>query len=336
MGHPFHVVIVGAGALGSFVGGLLSTQTRVTLLGREAHLRAVRERELRISGLTELILHPEVAFSPEEIKENGELPAGEGEKGMRRLFIFTVKGYDTERAVRDILPITDEESAFLTLQNGVGNEEVLRAHFPDERIIGGVTSHGITFQEPGQIIHAGKGETVIGAIRREGDPLAKEVSELFTDAGIETRVTRNICGEVWAKLIVNAAINPITAITGLKNGQVPELPELAETVKGVVGEAEETARAAGIRLPGCNMLEKTFGVLRSTADNRSSMLQDILNGKRTEIDSINGAVVRYAERLGRDVPLNRTLTALVKAIEGKENRENKNIEIEQRGNRGVK
>ena len=321
MGHPFHVVIVGAGALGSFVGGLLSTQTRVTLLGREAHLRAVRERGLSISGLTNLTLYPEVAFSPEEVKENGKLSAGDREKSeRRRLFIFTVKGYDTERAVKDILPITDEESAFLTLQNGVGNEEVLRAHFPDERIIGGVTSHGITFQGPGQIIHAGKGETVLGAISREGDPLAKEVSKLFTDAGIETRVTRNICGEVWAKLIVNAAINPITAITGLKNGQVLEIPELAETVEGVVREAEETAREAGIRLPGCNMLEKTLGVLRSTAENRSSMLQDILKGKRTEIDSINGAVVRYAERLGKDVPLNRALTALVKAIEGKGNR----------------
>lgn len=304
MEYPFHVIIVGAGALGSFVGGLLSRCVPVKLLGRKEHLRAVKESGLKLSGLTEITVHPEVAFSPQEIKGHG-----------RRLFIFTVKGYDTEKAVKDILPLTDGDSIFLTLQNGVGNEVVLRTYFPEERILGGITSHGITFQGPGKILHAGKGETVIGALSRDGDPLALEISEVFQCAGMETRVTRNICGEVWAKLIVNAAINPITAITGLKNGEILEFPELRETVKGVVREAEETARASGIRLPDCDMFAKTLDVIRFTANNRSSMLQDILRGKRTEIDSINGAVVSYAEKVGVDVPLNRLLSALVRAMQ---------------------
>lgn len=301
--HP-HVIIVGAGALGSYIGALLSTVTRVSLIGREPHLRAIKEKGLRISGITEGTYHPVAAIEPSDIPQ---------EKG--KVFIFTVKGYNTEFAAETIRQFAEDGDVFMTLQNGVGNDEIISRVLGERMILAGVTSNGITFDAPGHIIHAGKGETVIGAVDREDDEIALNVTELFNAAGIETRVTRNICGEVWAKLIVNAAINPLTAITGLKNGRILEIPELMETVKGVVEEVERTARANDIRLPGCDMLEKTMGVLENTADNKSSMLQDIEQGRRTEIDSINGAVVRYAEAVGMDVPLNRSVTALVKAIE---------------------
>ncbi|MCK4614741.1 MAG: 2-dehydropantoate 2-reductase [Thermoplasmata archaeon] len=307
MEYPPHVIIVGAGALGSFVGGLLSTVTRVSLIGREHHLRAIKEKGLHISGITDRTFHPRAAIIPEDIPP---------EKG--KVFVFTVKGYNTELAVETIHQFVHEGDVFLTLQNGVGNDDIIREHLGEEGILAGVTSHGITFVEPGHIIHAGKGETVIGALRREDDDIAQKLTGLFNRAGIETRVTRNICGEVWAKLIVNAAINPITAITGLRNGEVLEFPELLETVGWVVEEVENTARANEIILPPCDMLEKTLGVLKNTTGNKSSMLQDIERGRRTEIDSINGAVVRYAEGTDVGVLLNRSLTALVKAVEGKE------------------
>lgn len=303
--HP-HVIIVGAGALGSYIGGLLSTVTRVSLIGREPHLRAVKENGLRISGITEGVFHPVAAIVPTDIPP---------EKG--KVFIFTVKGYNTEFAVDTIEQFVGEGDVFMTLQNGVGNDEIISGVLGIHPILAGVTSNGITFQEPGHIIHAGRGETVIGAVNREDDAIAQLITDLFNEAGIETRVTRNICGEVWAKLIVNAAINPLTAITGMKNGGILDVPELMETVKGIVEEVESTARANNIRLPNCNMLEKTIGVLRNTANNKSSMLQDIERNRRTEIDSINGAVVKYAESIGMKAPLNRSVTALVKAIEQK-------------------
>lgn len=303
-----HVIIVGAGALGSYIGALLSTVTRVSLIGREPHLRAIRENGLKISGITEGTYHPVAAIEPQDIPQ---------EKG--KVFIFTVKGYNTEFAAETIRQFAEDGDVFMTLQNGVGNDEIISRVLGERMILAGVTSNGITFDAPGHIIHAGKGETVIGAVEREYDDIALKITELFNTAGIETRVTRNICGEVWAKLIVNAAINPLTAITGLKNGKILEIPELMETVKGVVKEVERIARANDIRLPGCDLLEKTVGVLENTANNKSSMLQDIELGRRTEIDSINGAVVRYAEAVGMDVPLNRSVTALVKAIEERGN-----------------
>lgn len=303
-----HVIIVGAGALGSYIGALLSTVTRVSLIGREPHLRAIRENGLKISGITEGTYHPVAAIEPQDLPQ---------EKG--KVFIFTVKGYNTEFAAETIRQFAEDGDVFMTLQNGVGNDEIISRVLGERMILAGVTSNGITFDAPGHIIHAGKGETVIGAVEREYDDIALKITELFNTAGIETRVTRNICGEVWAKLIVNAAINPLTAITGLKNGKILEIPELMETVKGVVKEVERIARANDIRLPGCDLLEKTVGVLENTANNKSSMLQDIELGRRTEIDSINGAVVRYAEAVGMDVPLNRSVTALVKAIEERGN-----------------
>ncbi len=299
-----HVIIVGAGALGSYVGGLLSRVTRVSLIGREPHLTVIRENGLRITGLTDDIFHPVAAINPEDI------PPETG-----KVFIFTVKGYNTDFAVHTILQFVQEDDVFLTLQNGVGNDEILREHFGKKGILAGVTSNGITFAGPGHIIHAGTGETVIGALDQEYDEIALDLTELFNEAGIQTRVTRNICGEVWAKLIVNTAINPITAITHLRNGEVLAHPELLETVEGVVNEVVRTAREHSIRLPPCDMLEKTLGVLKNTANNKSSMLQDVERGRRTEIDFINGAVVRYAREAGIEVPLNNTLTAMVKAIE---------------------
>jgi len=307
MDYRPHVVIVGAGALGSFVGGLLSKVTKVSLIGREPHLLAVREHGLRITGITEGTFYPIAAIEPTDI------PPEHG-----KVFIFTVKGYNTELAVETIEQFVEEGDVFLTLQNGVGNDEVISDHIGGERILAGVTSHGITFVESGHIIHAGRGETVIGAVRREDDEIAHRLTEVFNAAGIETRASRNICGEVWAKLVVNAAINPLTAITGLRNGQILQISELMETVKGVVEEVERTARANKIKLPPCDLLEKTIGVLKNTAGNKSSMLQDIERGRRTEIDSINGAVAKYADQVGLAVPLNRSITALVKAIESRD------------------
>jgi 2-dehydropantoate 2-reductase len=302
--HP-HVIIVGAGALGSFIGGLLSTITRVSLIGREPHLRAIRENGLTITGITDGVFHPVAAIEPSDIPQ---------ESG--KVFIFTVKGYNTEFAAETILQFVEKGDVFMTLQNGVGNDLVISEVIGEAQpILAGVTSNGITFEGSGHIIHAGRGETVIGAVDREDDEIAKIIADLFNEAGIGTRVTRNICGEVWAKLIVNAAINPLTAITGLRNGGVLDVPELMETVKGVVSEVKATALANNIRLPDCDPLEKTIGVLKNTAQNKSSMLQDIERKRRTEIDSINGAVVRYAESAGLRVPLNRSVTALVKAIE---------------------
>ncbi|MEE9150246.1 MAG: 2-dehydropantoate 2-reductase [Thermoplasmata archaeon] len=298
------ILVFGAGALGSFIGGVLSKKYDVTLYGREEKILPIRESGLRINGKTNVVVRPKTAFDQKDL---------EGQ--VFDLIILAVKSYDTESAMDTVKDMVGQSTAVLSLQNGLDNEDIIGEVIGKERTLGGVTSHGITFIEPGEVHHAGTGETVIGELNGEETERIKEISTALTSVGIETRISKNIESEIWTKGIVNAGINPLTALTRLQNGYLLKIPWLTRLLENTCQECIRVANKAGIDLPGCDIIEKTKNVAKLTAENKSSMLQDIERGRRTEIDSINGAIVDIGKKHNVETPVSSTLVSLIKGIE---------------------
>lgn len=290
--------------MGSFIGGKLSKKYDVTLYGREKKILPIRESGLRITGKTDLVSEPKTAFDLKDLK------------GLEfKLIILAVKSYDTESAMAKVKDMVGKNSAVLSLQNGLDNEIKIAELIGKERTLGGITSHGITFMEPGRVRHAGVGETIIGELDGEDSERIKNICEALTSVGIETKISKNIESEIWTKGIVNAGINPLTALTRLKNGYLLKVPYLTGLLESTCQECITVAEKAGIRLPERDIIEKTKNVARLTKENKSSMLQDIERGRRTEIDSINGKIVEVGKKHGFATPVNSALVALVKGIE---------------------
>ncbi len=297
-------VIMGAGAMGSLFGGLLA------LSGEEVWLVDIREDHIQAlvsAGLTVEEGGKKQTIPVHATKEVASI-------GKADLILFFVKAYHTEKAVSDALVLQKEDTVFLTLQNGLGNEEAICKRVDPRKVILGVTNQGATFLGPGRIRHAGWGKTYIGELDGKVTARVTRLAQVFTRAGIETEVSSNIQSLVWNKLFINVGINAVAALTGLKNGHLLDYPETLRLMEALVSEAVAVARKKGILIEG-NPIEKVKAVAEATRENRCSMGQDFDNRRKTEIDAINGAVVREAERLGIAVPYNQMITDLVKVIE---------------------
>jgi 2-dehydropantoate 2-reductase len=297
-------VIMGAGAMGSLFGGLLA------LSGEEVWLVDIREDHIQALVSTGLTV--------EEGGKKQRIPVHATKEvasiGKADLILFFVKAYHTEKAVSDALVLQKEDTVFLTLQNGLGNEEAICKRVDPRKVVLGVTNHGATFLGPGRIRHAGWGKTYIGELDGKVTARVTQLAQVFTQAGIETEVSSNIQSLVWNKLFINVGINPVAALTGLKNGHLLDYPETLRLMEALVSEAVAVARKKGILIEG-NPIEKVKAVAEATRENRCSMGQDFDNRRKTEIDAINGAVLREAERLGISVPYNQMITDLVKVLE---------------------
>lgn len=289
-------LIFGAGAIGSLLGGLLSRENDVTIVGRGAHVDAVNRRGLRISGLTGLLAWPTAVT---------DVAPGDYDA----IFV-TTKAYDTAAAV-DALRAFWRRSTFVTLQNGLGNAEALAARV--DRVIAGATTHGVTFVAPGDVVHAGAGDTVVGSWKGVHRTEAQRLADALTAAGIATTVADDVRRELWAKAVVNAAINPLTAVLRRPNGALVSHADLRSLVERIAREGAAEARAAGVVLDPEAIAGRAVQVAERTADNRSSMLQDVEQGRRTEIDAITGELLKVG---GVPLPYNRALYALVKGLEG--------------------
>jgi len=297
-------VIIGAGAMGSLFGSFLSvSQEEVWLVDIwEDHIQA-----LVSTGLTVEEGGKKQTIPVHATKEVASI-------GKADLILFFVKAYHTEKAASDALVLQKEGTVFLTLQNGLGNEEAICKQVDRRNVMLGVTNHGATLLGPGHIRHAGWGKTYIGELDGKVTPQVTQIARLFTQAGIETEVSSNIQSLVWNKLFINVGINSVAALTGLKNGRLLDYPETLRLMEALVSEAVAVARKKGISIEG-NPVETVKAVAEATRENRCSMGQDFDNRRKTEIDAINGAVVREAERLGIAVPYNQMITDLVKVIE---------------------
>jgi len=327
------IVIVGAGAMGTLFTAFLAkkisysgaSRTRektflpdeVILLDKHPQRVKIIERKgIKVTGVSRLQVTGrrfQVTSEPKEI-------------GVADLVIIFVKAYDTEEVAKKIKPVVGRDTYLLTLQNGLNNLETLSKFFDKEKILGGTTGQGVTYLGPGEVFHAGRGETIIGAMSKESRPCvqerdklrakSEEISEIFNRAGIETKITDNLESAIWSKLVLNSAINPLAALSRRKNGELIKEKKLKNLLCAVAQETSKIAQAKGIKLLYPNPEKKVVESCQATAKNVNSMLQDVLNGKRTEIDFINGAIVREGRKIGQPTPLNEICWILVKSLKG--------------------
>lgn len=300
------IAVVGAGAMGNLFSYFFQRAGYVPCL-LEKH--GERVDALRREGLTVETpsgnYHVSLPTVTTDAKRIGQVD----------LIVIAVKAYDTERAMKGALPLLGDKTVVLTLQNGLYNIERIARITGKNRVLGGTTAHGATQLSHTHIRHAGRGETIIGVLQGERVLQVNEVSTLLNQSGIETGVTNDVNGTIWGKLLVNAAINPLTALTRITNGEIIECSELVDVQRRVVDEVCTVAKKKKVAFHFSDPAAKVKEVCEATASNQSSMLQDILNGKRTEIDYINGAVVAEGTACGVSTPYNQVLTRLVKALE---------------------
>lgn len=230
--------------------------------------------------------------------------------GPVELVLVCVKAYHTTDALRQHRALVGETTDVLTLQNGLGNLEAMQAVVPPERLLGGSTTMGANLLGEGRVHHAGEGDTFIGEPQGGTSPRVERIAAALTRAGVVARVHEHIQEIIWHKLIVNVGINALTAILGVCNGELLEDEAARALMRDAVSEGVRAAATQGLRLDQQAMQERVAEVARRTARNRSSMLQDVRAGRRTEVDVINAAVARVA-----DAPVNRTLARLVHAVE---------------------
>lgn len=300
------IAVVGPGALGCLIAGFLKNKTRedVWLLdGSAERARQIRNNGIKVEGISG-------SFS---VKLN--VTADPKEAGICDLVIISVKSYSTEDACKSIKEMVGENTHVLTLQNGIGNVQILDDYFGKEKVIAGITNHGSTLLGVGHVRHAGKGDTIIGKDDGKMSGALKSVSNILTKAGFETKISRDIDSVVWGKLIINVGINALTAITRLNNGRLVEYEESRQLLRSAVQEAVRVVKRKRVKIAYDDPIQKVESVAKATSTNVSSMLQDVLNEKRTEIDFINGAIVRQGRALGIPTPVNEVLTNLVKTIE---------------------
>ncbi|MCM8795722.1 MAG: 2-dehydropantoate 2-reductase, partial [Candidatus Omnitrophica bacterium] len=226
-----------------------------------------------------------------------------------------VKAYNTKEAITQAKALVQDNTHVLTLQNGIGNIEIIGEVTGQERVIGGVTNLGATLLGIGHVRHAGRGETIIGRLDGRITPELRTLRGLFNKVGLETKISRDIKGLLWSKLIINVGINALTAITRLNNGRLIEFEGTRKVLREAVTEAIRIAKRKRIKLIYDDPLAKVEAVCEATSGNISSMLQDVLRKKRTEIDFINGVIVRQGQELSIPVPVNTLLVDLVKTIE---------------------
>jgi 2-dehydropantoate 2-reductase len=302
------ITVLGAGAMGCLFGGYLSRAGEDVVLvdAWPEHVDALGRRGLRLWE----------GEAAEEIPVRAALPGTAVRPA--ELVLFLVKANRSREAAAQLPALLEDRGVALTLQNGLGSADVLAEVVGPKRVLVGVTAQGATGLGPGEIRHGGSGETLVGSYG--GDQASRDaaarVADALTRAGLPAHATAEVWAAVWKKLAVNCGINALTALTGMRNGRIPEIPPAAALLGASVREAASVAAAAGIDLGDREALvDHVLAIARATGANRSSMGQDVDRRSPTEIDFINGAVVREGGRLGVPTPVNETLTRLVKVLE---------------------
>ncbi len=301
------IVIMGAGAIGSLFGGMLEMAQpgNVTLIARWPHVEEIKKNGLRMKGVVgETALNINAETSADKIK-------------VADIVFITTKAYDSVEAARKVRHLVDNGAYIVVVQNGLGTENQIAEVLETKRVLRATTCMGAILESPGVVNATGEGITEIGSHYPENDELIDMTVSLLNDANIKAQGSRNIEGVVWTKTIVNCGINPIGAITDMKNGEVYSSAMLRELVIKLVEETVEVVKALGIELNTNDPIRYTLGTAKATANNTNSMLQDIKARKRTEIETITGAVIKMAHELGLETPTSEAVYALVKAIEAK-------------------
>jgi 2-dehydropantoate 2-reductase len=293
------IAVMGAGAVGCYYGGMLARAGHaVTLIGRPLHVEAVRRDGLLLDT--------------QSFKAHVPLQAGTEADGVQgaALVLFCVKSTDTEHAAAQMRPHLRPDARVLTLQNGVDNAERLRALLSQE-VAPAVVYVAAEMAGPGHVRHHGRGELVIAL-----SAFAPELAALFAAAGVPTQISDNVAGALWAKLILNCAYNALSAIAQLPYGRLVEGEGVEAVMRDVVQECLAVAQARGVAVPA-DIWQAVQRIAETMPTQSSSTAQDLARGKASEIDHLNGHVLREGAALGIPTPANRVLHTLVKLLEGR-------------------
>ncbi|MHC4392658.1 MAG: ketopantoate reductase family protein [Planctomycetota bacterium] len=294
MNDPLRVLVVGPGALGESLARLLEQGgARVARLGRRGLVPDGR------------LVQPE---------------AFRGEVGL-----LTVKSYQTEAAVIGAERWLEDEAMLISLQNGIGNVEVIAAHRGDALAAGGSTTHAARRLPSGEVVHTAHGDTFVAPRVPAGAPRLEAALLRLAGHGLAVTREEELLPLLWRKLAVSCGVNALTAVLSVRNGALLQSESALSCLREVTGEVDRVAESLGLTgLPaggsegssfGGSGFERACAVARATAENRSSMLQDLAAGRRTEVDALNGAVVKRARALGIPAPWNHMLVRLVRARE---------------------
>jgi len=295
-----NITIIGAGAMGTLFAGLLASKNRISILEKNYRIsEKIAKHGIRIIGKTALTLSPD------------KFDVITDARGIRSsdIVVISVKSYDTVAVLKSIRRYICKKTFVMTLQNGFGNYENILKYVEKNSVICGTTSHGAVLIDCGVVRHTGCGETVMGYT--EG---VEKVADNFNGCGIYTRTVKNIDSVMWSKLAINCAINPVGAISEVTNGEIIKYPGLIEVALAAGKEVVTVASKSGINMLFDDVSEKIYEVCKNTSGNINSMLADVIAGRRTEIDFLNGAVVKKAEELGVKVPVNEALRDMIKKI----------------------
>jgi 2-dehydropantoate 2-reductase len=293
---------MGTGAVGGYFGGMLARAgTAVTFIARPATAAAISQHGLFIDSI-----HFQEAIRAEASSEPAAVANAE-------LVLFCVKTTDTESVAKTLLPHLAPGAVVLSLQNGVDNAEQLEA--VGIHALPAVVYVAASVPEPGRIKHSERGDLAIGGpAKRRAD--LERIASTFAKAGVACKISENIQADLWSKFVFNCALNATSAIAQVGYGSVAQNDWSREMTLAAARETIAVARALGIDLPEKDILERLIQFALKMGPVTSSTAQDIARGKRTEIDSLNGLVVRRGAALGVPTPVNHTLTALLKLIEG--------------------
>jgi 2-dehydropantoate 2-reductase len=303
MTQPLKVAVMGAGAVGCYYGGMLARAGHeVVLIARPQHVEAIVREGLRMETKT--------------FDERVRLAASTDPSAMQgaNLVLFCVKSTDTESAGAQMRPHLMPEALVLTLQNGVDNADRLRTVLPPRQVSAAVVYVATEMAGPGHVKHHGRGELVI-----EPSSAGDAVAKMLIAAGVPTEVSANVRGALWAKLVINCAYNAVSAIAQRPYGENVQSEGILQVMRDVVDECLAVANAEGVQLPG-DINAAVRKIIETMPGQMSSTAQDLARGKPTEIDYLNGLIVRRGEKLGVATPANRVLWALVKLLQSKQSR----------------
>jgi len=302
------VLIIGAGAIGSLVGGMLSEICDVTMVGRSEHAQAMIKGGLvLLDGGGKRELKPHVLT---------QVPEGDFD-----MILLTTKTYDTLGALKGARHVIKHDALIVLLQNGLGMEDkavkMLTQMGVEVNLARGVISHSALIESPGIVRRTGSGDLLFGMHEGKGKDGLNTLAKIFAKAGLPADAVDDISRPVWLKAIANSCVNPLCALVQKPNGALAQDPDLRAAAKVICMECESVAMHY-TSMEGMDVWGKVLELSQKTAININSMLLDLRAHKRTEIDALNGEMIARAKLLGIPVPSNQVIYSLVKSMEPKQ------------------
>lgn len=292
--NKMNIIVLGAGAIGSLYGAKLSKLNDVTLVARQKHINKINNDGLKIVGIEENVYKLKATAKIENIENN-------------TLILLTTKVHDNKKAIDPIKDLIKKDTIILCMQNGLYSENIVKSIVGDRcLVLRGITNVGATFLEPGKVQFSNLSSTKI-----ENSDISEELAENFDKCGLKCSVSENIKQDIWKKLILNCVLNPVSAILRVENGKIAD-ERLNTLKKSIVDECLKVAEKDDVRFD-IDFVKIINDAIKDSR-NLSSMHQDVLKGKKTEIDYLNGAVVELGKKYGIKCPVNEALVVIVKGM----------------------